>query len=68
MAKIKVEIEVPRDDCGNCRLLDEFGCCLLFGKELNHREALDDWGFNDDIVERCDECKQAEVKDEHSND
>ena len=51
MAKIRVEIEVPRDDCGKCRLLDEFGCCLLFEKELNHREALDYLGFNDDIVE-----------------
>ena len=67
MSKIKVEIEVPRDDCGNCRLLDEVGCCLLFEKELNHREVLDDWGFNDDIVECCDECIQAEVKDEHSS-
>lgn len=67
MPKIKVEIEVPRDDCGKCRLLDEFGCCLLFEKELNHREVLDDWGFNDDIVERCDKCKQAELKDEHSS-
>lgn len=64
MAKIMVEIEVPRDDCGRCRLLDEFGCCLLFEKELNHCEVLDDWGFNDDIVECCDECKQAEVKNE----
>ena len=64
MPKIKVEIEVPRYDCGNCRLLDEFGCCLLFEKELNHREVLDDWGFNDDIVECCDECKQAEVKEQ----
>ena len=63
MVKIMVEIEVPRDDCGKCRLLDEFGCCLLFEKELNHREVLDDWGFNDDIVECCDECKHAEVKD-----
>ena len=67
MAKIKVEIEVPRDDCGNCRLLDEFGCCLLFEKELNHREVLDDWGFNDDIVECCNECKQAEVDDEKTH-
>lgn len=67
MPKIRVEIEVPRDDCGNCRLLDEFGCCLLFEKELNHREVLDSWGFNDDIVECCEECKQAEVKDEHSS-
>ena len=64
MAKIKVEIEVPRDDCGYCRLLDEFGCCLLFEKELNHSEVLDYLGFNDDIVERCDECRQAEVPDE----
>ena len=64
MPKIKVEIEVPRDDCGNCRLLDEFGCCLLFEKELNHREVLEYLGFNDAIVERCDECIQAEVKDE----
>lgn len=67
MPKIRVEIEVPSDDCGNCRLLDEFGCCLMFEKELNHREVLDDWGFNDDIVERCDKCKQAELKDEHSS-
>lgn len=67
MAKIKVEIEVPRDDCGKCRLLDEFGCCLLFEKELNHREVLDSWGFNDDIVECCDECIQAEVEDENQN-
>ena len=64
MPKIKVEIEVPRDDCGYCRLLDEFGCCLLFEKELNHREVLDDWGFNDDMVERCDECIQSEVKEQ----
>lgn len=64
MAKIKVEIEVPRDDCGNCRLLDECGCCLLFDKELNHRTVLDDWGFTDDIVDYCEECKQAEVKEQ----
>lgn len=64
MTKIRVEIEVPSDDCGKCRLLDEFGCCLLFENELNHREVLDDWGFNDDIVERCDKCKQAEVEDD----
>ena len=64
MTKIKVEIEVPRDDCGNCRLLDEFGCCLLFEKELNHREVLDFLGLNDDIVERCDECRQAEVNND----
>ena len=62
MPKIRVEFEVPRDDCGYCRLLDEFGCCLLFEKELNHREVLDYLGFNDDIVERCEECKQAEVQ------
>lgn len=67
MSKIKVEIEVPRDDCGYCRLLDEFGCCLLFEKELNHREVLDYLGFNDDIVERCDECKQAEVQNAKNN-
>ena len=37
---------------------------MLSEKELNHREVLDYLGFNDDIVERCDECIQAEVKDD----
>lgn len=64
MSKIKVEIEVPSGECDSCRLLDEFGCCLLFEKELNHREVLDDWGFSWDTVERCDKCKQSEVKDD----
>lgn len=64
MVKVRVEIEVPSGECDSCRLLDEFGCCLLFEKELNHREVLDDWGFNWDTVERCDECKQAEVEEQ----
>ena len=37
---------------------------IKFEKELNRRDVLDDWGFNDFIVECCDECKQAEVEDD----
>ena len=58
---------MPSSECDSCRLLDEFGCCLLFEKELNHREVLDDWGFSWDTVERCEQCKQEEVEDENQN-
>lgn len=56
MAKIKVEIEVPRD-CRDCEHFDFYSeVCNLF----NYDVFYDDYK---DIYERCDECKQAEVKE-----
>ena len=60
MAKIKVEIEVPKD-CRDCEHFDfNLEVCYIFNDEV----------FYDDdkyIYERCDKCKQAEVEDEHSS-
>ena len=71
MPKIRVEIEVPN---GNyCDDVDEGFCplferdiwgecfCLLFNRKLELDKE------NDENCKRCDECKQAEVKDEHSS-
>ena len=71
MPKIKVEIEVPNgnycDDVndGFCPLFERnlWGeCfCLLFNRKLESDKE------NDENCKRCDECKQAEAKDEHSS-
>lgn len=55
MAKIKVEIEVPKN-CAHCRFFDLLsGRCILFRKILEVNQNFD--------LERCYECKQAEVKE-----
>ena len=71
MPKIKVEIEVPNSDY--CDDVDDGYCpmcnrniwgeyhCLLFDVELKTNKE------NDYSCKRCDKCKQAEVKDEHSS-
>lgn len=57
MPKIKVEIEVPNDlfhPCENCSCYrqDKFdwGYCYLVKQKISYGQ-------------RCDECKQAEVKE-----
>ena len=70
MAKIKLEIEVPTDKycddgytiCPVC-LESSWGkyYCAIFDNDL-------EIDFNNGFCKRCDKCKQAEVKDEHSND
>lgn len=61
MPKIRIEseVEVPK----NCRYcVHRYGnTCKLFDRELTSYGNVgdDDWGYI-----RCDECKQAEVKDE----
>ena len=57
MPKIRVEIEVP-NDCKECdnRYNNK---CWLFDRELTiYDNDGDEWGFI-----RCEECKQAEVKE-----
>lgn len=57
MAKISVEIEVP-SDCRDCEHFDfNLEVCNLFNDDVFYDE-------DKDIYERCDKCKQAEVKDE----
>ena len=59
--KIKVEIEVPRD-CRDCEYFDfNLEVCNIFNDDVFYDK-------DKDIYERCNKCKQAEVKDEHSND
>ena len=56
MAKIKVEIEVPRD-CRECKHFDfHLEVCKLFNSDVFYDE-------DKDVYEHCNECKQAEVKD-----
>ena len=57
MRKIMVELEVPEDEfapCQECKCYEEFyfgwGRCCIFEKKIEHNK-------------RCNECKQAEVKD-----
>lgn len=60
MAKIKVEIEVPRD-CRECKYFDfHFEVCKLFNSDVFYDE-------DKDVYEHCNECKQAEVKDGKEN-
>lgn len=67
MAKIKVELEVGSEFCGNCPMFKLFphrdmsAFCCLYNEYLT---------FSPRYLAyvRCNECKQAEVKDEHSND
>lgn len=57
MAKIKVELEVP-ENCKNCMIFDDDRyCCMLFGKYIP-------FDVHNNIFKRCDECKQAEVKEQ----
>ena len=58
MPKIRVEVEVPKK-CRYC--VHRYGnTCNLFDEELTmYDNGDDDWGFK-----RCDECKQAEIKDD----
>ena len=61
MPKIKVEIEVPKESCTKCQMYDNYNqLCMMFWKFIKYNAS-------EDKDERCDECKQAEVKDEHSS-
>lgn len=65
MAKIRVELEVPNGKyCLECKygkyVASDFAMCTLFGDIIQRKEDI--------FPKRCDKCKQAEVKDEHSND
>ncbi len=66
MPKIKVEIEVnvPNGeyckDCDYCGI-GVIGYCYLFNKKLQIEKLARKW--ENTCVRRCNECKQAEVKD-----
>lgn len=58
MKTIKLELEVPEDDCGCgcCEYFDDFlGNCKIFGEDLYYNEDCD-------VIEKCIWCKWAEVK------
>ena len=56
MPKIRVEIEVP-NNCKDCFMFDgEYRYCELFDSRISYDVSTDNW-------ERCDKCKQAEVKE-----
>lgn len=66
MAKIKVEVEVPKEYC------NEFPYCsecyrTLLGDWFCRRFSADcgelEFDKNTHLVKRCDECKQAEVEE-----
>ena len=63
MAKIRVELEVGSEFCGNCPMFklfphrDREAVCCLYNIPLTFSPRY--LGYV-----RCDECKQAEVKDE----
>lgn len=62
MPKIKVEIEVPTGkyckNCEYCRYVSsDLAICDMFGYAVPLHAP-------DRYPERCDKCKQAEVKDE----
>lgn len=62
MSKIKVELEmVDSKYCGTCKLCMEDGWgvyyCALFDTDLEIDEA------NNCFCKRCEQCKQAEVKE-----
>lgn len=68
MAKIKIEIEVPSGEyCKDCIYLkrDGKGYCYLFNKELTVERF--DWSWGKVNIQRCEQCKQAEVEDENQN-
>lgn len=55
MPKIRVELEVPKH-CAYCIFFDLLsGKCVLFGKILKVNQNFG--------LERCDKCKQSEVKE-----
>lgn len=57
MPKIRVEIEVP-ESCTKCEMYDNYNqLCMMFWKFIEYNS-------NEDKDMRCDECIQAEVKDE----
>ena len=66
MPKIKVELEVGSEFCGNCPMFklfphrDREAFCYLYNIPLTFSPRY--LGYV-----RCEECKQAEVEDEHSS-
>ena len=55
MKTIKLELEVPEDDCGCgcCEYFDDFlGNCKIFGEDLYYNEDCD-------VIEKCIWCKNA---------
>ena len=70
MPKIRVEIEVEVPNGEYCKDCDYCGIgaisyCYLFNKGLKVERT--DWSWGKMNIHRCDECKQAEVNDEHSS-
>ena len=64
MPKINVEIEVPDGEyCEDCIYWKRDGksYCYLFNKELKVERF--DWTWGEVNIQRCDKCKQADVKD-----
>ncbi len=71
IVKIKVNLDIPIEVkgkyCGYCKFYDRWKRrCMLFDKELtNYVVDSSEWALPIiDEMERCDECIQAEVKDE----
>lgn len=67
MAKIRVEVEVPEQYCDKspyCPMCQDVFMgvkrCALFGVALEKK-----FTNNGYYCERCDECKEAEVKDDN---
>lgn len=57
MPKIKLELKVPEDECSYCILFDgDYRRCLLFG-------CYPPYNYETSNFERCEQCKQAEVKE-----
>lgn len=58
MSKIRVEFEIPKDDCRDCRVFDR-RCeyCDLFQRFLSYDK-------NADKFLRCLECKNAEINED----
>lgn len=56
LAKVGVEVIVPKNNCARCRFFDLLlGKCLLFWEIL---EVNQNFG-----LERCEKCKQAEIEE-----
>lgn len=58
MAKIKVEIDVTKNNCRYCPMFDEeYHVCILFNRYIPYDRVTSKF-------KRCNECKQAEEKNE----
>lgn len=58
MPKIRVELEVPKDNCLHCLMFDrECRACDFFNCFI-------DYDIKTDKFERCEQCKQVEVEND----